>query len=180
MSEQKKRPQLLMRRATLNDLPPIQVPAGYEVRTYLPGDEAAWADVVNRSFGGKERTAETAREAITGQPLFEPDRLFFVTQDGRAVGTACAWEREGFPQGTGYLHMVAVAPEHQGHGLGRLLVNLVLHCFREKGYREVMLHTDDFRIPAIKSYLRAGFDPVIRDEDDRQRWNVIREKIEKA
>ncbi|NOZ21187.1 MAG: GNAT family N-acetyltransferase [Planctomycetes bacterium] len=177
MPEQTKRPQLLMCRPNLNDLPSIQVPEGYEVRTYQPGDEAVWADVVNRSFGGKERTAENAREVIMNRPQFEPDRLFFVTKDGEAVGTACAWERGGHPEGTGYLHMVGVVPGHQGHGLGKLLVSLVLDCFRRKGYRQVMLHTDDFRLPAIKSYLRAGFDPVIRDDEERLRWDAIRNQI---
>lgn len=179
MSQEKKKRQLLMCRPNLDDLSEIQVPAGYAVRTHQPGDDAVWADVVNRSFGGKERTAEDARNAIMNQPQFRPDCLFFVTKDGRAVGTACAWQRDEFPTGTGYLHMIGVAPEHQGHGLGRLLVHLVLDCFKRNGFSKVVLHTDDFRVPAIKSYLRAGFEPVYRDDDDRERWAAIFEKIKK-
>ena len=178
MSQQKKKRQLLMRRPNLDELPPIDVPEGYEVRTYQPGDDAVWADVINRSFGGDQRTAASARQAIMDRPQFAPDRLFFVTKDGVAAGTACAWYKDEFPSGTGYLHMIGVVPEHQGHGLGRLLVNLVLDCFKRNGFREVVLNTDDFRVPAIKSYLRAGFEPVYRDDDDRERWAAIFKIIE--
>lgn len=177
MSQEQQKRQLLMLRPGLDNLPAIRVAPGYAARTYQPGDDAVWADVINRSFGGKPRTPEDARNAIMSQPVFEPDRLFFVTRDGQGVGTACAWYKNEFPADTGYLHMVAVAPEHQGHGLGGLLVALVLDCFKRKGYRKVVLHTDDFRLPAIRSYLRAGFEPVYRDQDDRDRWAAILEKI---
>ena len=42
-------PQLEMLRAHLDDLPAIQVPEGYELRTYRPGDDQAWCDIMEGS-----------------------------------------------------------------------------------------------------------------------------------
>jgi hypothetical protein len=35
------------------------------------------------------------------------------------------------------------------------------------------LTTDDWRIPAIKSYIRAGFIPDLSTEDFKARWEKI-------
>ena len=40
------------------------------------------------------------------------------------------------------------------------------------------LTTDDWRIPAIKSYLRIGFTPDISTEDFKARWDEIFKIIE--
>ena len=83
--------QLRMIRPNLNDLPELQLPEGYEMRTYQEGDDVHWANVINNSFGGK-RTAEDARKAIMEQDVFDPDGLYFATYQGTPVGTACAWK----------------------------------------------------------------------------------------
>ncbi len=157
----------------LGALPEMQVPEGYGLRTYLPGDERAWADIMNTGVG--EWDARTAREKLTGMPQFEPDGLFFATFGGRPVGSACAWRKDAGERRTGSLHMVCVLPEHRGKQVGYALTLAVLHWFRGRGYEEVTLSTDDFRIPAIKSYLRLGFEPVIPDDSHRARWDAVLE-----
>ena len=43
----------------------------------------------------------------------------------------------------------------------------------DRGLSAVYLTTDDFRIPAIRAYLKMGFVPVISSEDLRIRWEKI-------
>ena len=45
------------------DYPNLDIPEGYEIRTYQEGDDVHWANVIGDSFGG-ERTAEDARRDI--------------------------------------------------------------------------------------------------------------------
>lgn len=172
------RKQLQMRRHHLEDLPEIEIPQGYEMRTYRKGDEADWARITNASLGGN-RSAEDAREGLTSKPEFMPDGLFFITHNGELVGTCCAYRLSAEETAEGYLHMLGVLPEHQGKRLGKALVAAVLHYFRDHGFRRAILHTDDFRIPAIRSYLRAGFQPDLRPEDETQpaRWEVVMNRI---
>ena len=164
--------QLRMLRPDLEELPEIQIPEGYGVRTYRPGDEANWARIIDASFGGR-RSAEDARKEIINKPQFAPEGLFFATHQGKPVGTACAWR--GTPEETevGYLHMVGVVPEHQGHRLGKLVSLCVLHFFKEHHFSRALLDTDDGRLPALKTYLNLGFKPVYRDDSHEERWKAV-------
>jgi len=163
--------QLQMVRRGFDGLPEIEVPQGYGLRTYVPGDEAAWAEIMNTGVG--EWTVERVRENLTDKPQFLPDGLFFATYETHAVGSACAWRHDADEWKKGYLHMVCVLPEHRGKQLGHMVTLAALHWFRDHGFDEVWLSTDDHRIPAIKSYLRLGFEPHIPDGTFRARWDAV-------
>ncbi len=168
--------QLRMIRPNLDELPQIQIPKGYGLRTYEPGDEAHWAVIINSSFGG-ERSAEDARKEIMDRPQFVPEGLFFATYGGKPVGTACAWRQSPDETKVGYVHMVGVETEHQGHRLGKLVSLRVLYFFKEHGFSMAILDTDDDRLPAIKTYLNIGFKPLYRDDSYPKRWRDICEKL---
>jgi mycothiol synthase len=42
-----------------------------------------------------------------------------------------------------------------------------------EGRTRAVLNTDDFRIPAIKTYLNLGFLPVLADHDYYDRWKSL-------
>ena len=166
--------QLKMRRPDLLDLPALVISPGYALRTWLPGDEQAWADIMNTGIG-EGWTVDLVREKFSTLPQFTPDAVFFATRDGQPVGTATAWRVPESETRQGYVHMVCVLPEHRGHNLGYLTTLATLHWFKQHGFSHAILETDDFRLPAIKAYLRLGFAPVIEPGDDemRQRWDRI-------
>ena len=169
--------QLRMVRPDLDNLPKLELPPGYDMRTYREGDEMHWANIISDSFGGKQRTAEDTRNEITGQERFVPDGFYFATHDGTPVGTACAWRQTVDETEVGYVHMVGVASAHTGHKLGKWVSLAVLIYFRDYGFRCAMLDTDDFRIPAIKTYLNLGFVPVYIEDEQPKRWRAIFEKL---
>lgn len=164
-----------MHRPNLEDLPPLTMPAGYRLRTYVPGDEEAWARIMNTGIG-QSHTAERCRANLIERPQFRSEGLFFaVTEEGEAVGSACAWRRPEEGEGSGYVHMVCVMPEHRGHRLGYWLSLAVLHRFREWGLADALLDTDDFRTPALRVYFDLGFVPLPREGDPTQaeRWEKV-------
>eukprot|EP01043_Picozoa_sp_COSAG02_P049780 COSAG02_NODE_5037_length_4704_cov_2.206253_2_plen_119_part_00 len=61
----------------------------------------------------------TAGEPAASQVEPEPELL--------AVGTCTAWEVGG----TGWIHSLAVATDHQGRGLSKILLAAALHRLRE-------------------------------------------------
>ena len=170
--------QLHMVHRNLSCLPDIEIPEGYELETYQPGDEQAWADIMNTGVG--EWTSEKCRENLTSQPQFLADGLFFITFGGKRVGSACAWRKSPDEWKVGVLHMICVVPEHRSKQLGHILNLTVLHYFRDHGFQEVWLSTDDFRIPAIKSYLRIGFEPHAFDDLHRERWQAVIRKTHES
>ena len=72
--------------------------------------------------------------------------------------------------------MVGSLPECRGLGIGHAMLSFALEQMTERGCTHAVLTTDDFRLPAIKTYLDAGFRPVLyRDpeSDMRERWHAV-------
>ena len=161
--------QLLMKRRTLRDVKKPRCPKGYSLRTYQDGDDVHWARIIAKAFRTQCPPSVFWRE-IANQKLFRPERVFFLLHEGKPVGTATAWSKPEFGSRAGYVHMVALLPEYTGKGLGKKLTTAVLWYFTENRLSSAFLHTDDHRLPAIRIYLELDFEPVIGNEDDRNRW----------
>lgn len=164
--------QLHMIRPHLDDLPEMVIPEGYTLRTYQPGDEAAWCEIMDTGVGSNW-TVEECRAQITDQDIFLPDGLFFITCNEEPVASACVWPNAMYGPTSAQVHMVCAKPSHRGKGLGYLVTLALLHYMRDHGYESTYLSTDDFRIPAIKAYLRLGFEPAYIEESHRLRWGAI-------
>lgn len=74
--------------------------------------------------------------------------------------------------------MVAAKPEARGRGIGNLMSLYAVRVLREQGMQTAYLTTDDFRIPAIKTYLKSGFTPDTSTSDFEERWRKILASIE--
>jgi GNAT superfamily N-acetyltransferase len=92
----------------------------------------------------------------------------FVLRDrrsNRSVGTASAvhnpaGSRFHFPAG-GQLAYLVVDAAHRGQGLGYALVAAVTERFYAAGYEHLWLGVQGWRLPAIRTYLRAGYRPFL-------------------
>jgi len=156
---------------------PPPVHEGVVLRTYYKGIEQAWAEVVNSTDLGGDYDASKVRRFLTERAQFDRHGLFLALDaaTGEPLATACAWR--GFFAGRvrPALHMVAAKPQARGRGLGKLLCQAVLHHLAGQGEREVVLRTDDHRIPAIATYLSLGFLPMRYHggEDHGRRWRDV-------
>ncbi|MFP3902936.1 MAG: GNAT family N-acetyltransferase [Armatimonadota bacterium] len=170
------KPQLTMKRPDLKNLPELQLPEGYQLRTFQSGDERAWENIVADAFDREVPRGQFGTR-IGAHDAFQPERLFFICHKGEAVATATAWYMEKWGENTGYVHMVGVKPGHRGKRLGYQVSLAVLHRLRDEGFEEAVLTTDDFRLPAIKTYLNLGFEPVLVHENQRKRWREVFEVL---
>ncbi len=73
----------------------------------------------------------------------------------------------------GRVHWMAIVPEFQRHGLGKVLLGAICQRLRELGHERAYLHTSAARIPAIQLYLRFGFAPVVRNAAERAVWKDV-------
>lgn len=165
-------PQLVMRRADLLHLPDVRLPDACSLRCYRGGDERAWNTIVTESFGAEpgEYDFETS---IRARRPFVGERVFFVECAGEPAATASAMREGPTERRRGYLHMVAVRPAHRGRRLGYAVSLAALRRMAAEGAADVILRTDDFRIPAIRTYLRLGFEPVLVHGNQRRRWRAV-------
>lgn len=170
-------PQLYMRYTAFDRLPALgaqvgTLPDGISLCTHAPQDKEAWEVLVAESFG----TPYSFAKIMEGYPQYHPSRIFYLVRDGKKIATAAAFEHRNFP-GQGWLHMVGVSPDAQGEGLAKHVVLAALWSFFARGYASVMLSTDDFRIPAIKTYLRLGFVPFHNHESHAARWQAVLDQL---
>lgn len=115
------------------------------------------------------------RESIEEYPDCIPmrDVHFVSNESGERVATITTITHA---DGSGYVHMVKAKASEHGRGLGHAMARHALQIFAERGVERVLLTTDDFRLAAIKTYLDAGFRPVIVEDpasDMNARWDSV-------
>ncbi len=164
-----------MEKIGLADIPAVALPAGYSMRTFRDGDEAALARIYCDAKLDKD-TVEIVRADVLGDPCFKPERVFIAEFDGVPVGTGSAWLTPDEPD-VGYLHMLGVLREHHGKRLGLALTCAALCYTRDEGLDTQRLMTDDWREAAIRMYLKLGYDPLIVDRSQYKRWDAIARKL---
>lgn len=168
--------QLIMVRKTLKDLPEVVLPKGYRIRFHEDGDHERLTPVFQQCFD-PGWNADRILKTFVDAPVWSPNRMCVLCCGDQVVGTATAWEARERP-GHGLVHYLAVLPDHRGLHLGTALTVRVLELLREMGYPDAWLTTDDFRLPAIRTYLSLGFEPVCKEKSHEERWEIVRHKLQ--
>ncbi len=178
--------ELLIRmvRPNLDDLPAISLPEGYRLATAAELDDApaTWADVITRSFGDRQSTAEGFQADYASKVQYDPEGVFFIMHGDEAVSTAFAWRDQPDETEFGRVHWVGTLKEHGRKGLASAVVLAVLHYFKERGFKRGFLETQGSRLPAIRVYMALGFEPGICSEEKRAGeeavWADVRARLE--
>jgi len=146
-----------------------EVPSGYEVRQFRPGDETAYDDLFHLAFADTNTLEHTRATAL--------DDGFFVVEhnnSGHLVTTCAAQhiENDRHPGG-GQLGWLVGDPAHAGKRLGTIVSATVTNLLADAGYALPYLQTNDFRYEAIAIYLKLGWRPYLFAEDMEQRWRDV-------
>ena len=168
--------QLDMNFNRFDSLPELMLPKGYSLSTLQERSDDDWIEALNATgelgVWDRKRAAETLKSER--HPIREG--TFIVMFAGEPVATACVvvpTPAEKRPE----MGWVSASPEHQGKGLGFQVSVAALHFMKQLGYLETFLHTDDFRLPAIKTYLKLGFEPQIIHDSHPGRWKAVLERL---
>ncbi len=163
----------------MTEIRPYPLDEAYFFRNIDEADDddiGAWVEICKHGLCAPDADRQAYTDSITNMPCLVPGTdLFFVCEKagGRPVATLTAHLDE---TGDGWIHMVAALEAVRGKKIGHAM--LARGLARLWGcVPRVWLTTDDFRRPAIRNYLAAGFLPVLWDEDMMERWNVIFDEI---
>lgn len=154
----------------------IELPEGYSVRSFRKGDEEKYATLLNNKDLGYWTVDRL--DSILSNPL-SPDGVYFVTYGDELVAAACSQDHGVDARGklVGECGWVAGDPAHSGKGIGMAVCAAVVNHLLDRGYDEIFLLTDHWRYPAIKTYLKLGFEPRRDGADDRYLWKKICERF---
>ena len=164
--------QLAMRARLNTTLPdPGPLPPRVSLHAADGHERASWNWIIKASFDEKQDYG-----MIAGDPTCAPERVFFLRHARLDVATATA---RVMGDGTGRVHMVGIHPAYAGRGWARFVVLEAMKCLQGLGLDECTLTTDDFRLPAIRTYLSLGFEPLYESDDDemKARWEAIFVKL---
>jgi len=156
--------------------PTVDVPPGYTLRTYRPGDEPGFYHVMALA-GWPGWDDEKLRPWIARIP---PESWFMILHDATQTIVATAMglhdHSNDHPFG-GELGWVAADPAHRGQGLGRAVCAAVTARLIAAGYRNIHLYTEHWRLAAIKLYLKLGYAPFLYTPEMPKRWREICEQL---
>lgn len=141
----------------------------------LPNAITHWLDIMQYGLSEGLQGQEFYYESMKPHPDYREDHTFFIVEQNNPVAAITVICNENTKNG--YIHMVACKECARGKGYGTLLNDIALYVLKSEGMKTAYLTTDDWRIPAIKSYLRAGFTPDRSTEDFVARWDLIEKNI---
>lgn len=169
----------VMRRPATLELEPLDapgsgVPDGVEIRGFRPDNPAETAELLAlnaAAFASHPEQGQMDEEAFAercAESWFRPEGLLVAIDhrpgsptEGRMLGFH--WTKVA-ERDTGEVYVVAISPESQGLGLGRLLTLAGLHHLHARGVREVILYVESDNAAAIRVYRdKLGFTHDPRD-----------------
>ena len=159
-----------------NDGKPCEYPVFPQGVTVKNWDEVSspvekWLDIIQYGLSEKLEDKEYYEKCNYHYKDYKPSDCYFFLFNGQEVATVtviCDDEKK-----EGYIHMVAAKPNARGLGVGNLMSLFAVYVLKLRSMQTAYLTTDDFRIPAIKTYLKGGFYPDLSTEDFKNRWDAI-------
>jgi ribosomal protein S18 acetylase RimI-like enzyme len=164
-----------MIRKNLEQIPEFELPDGFSLRQYRPGDEENWLRIHLVADRLQPITPELyVREFGSDRARLSERQYFLLAPNGQAIGTATAWFKDNFEgRRFGRVHWVAIVPEYQGRGLAKPLMSTICRRLQELGHDCAYLTTSTARLPAINLYRRFGFEPLIRTPEEADIWKRL-------
>ena len=154
------------------------LPSGYEYADYDVTFDNKWVQLINESNDFLSLgiwTKETLYEVMIEQLL--PRGSVLVIRGGELV--ACAGLcRYAHSAKIAVMMYFLVHHDHRGQGLSHAMIQKVLQYCKNNGFRAISLLTDDYRLAAIKVYLREGFLPVDQNSiESEEKWRKVFEQL---
>ena len=157
--------------------PAPQLPARCRMVDFTELDDAmnAWLDIVQYGLSQGRMDEEYYHLAMTSRTWYREKNCYFLLEDGQPMATIavlCDQDKK-----EGYIHMVACKEAARGKGYGTLLSEWAVYVLKQEGMETAYLTTDDWRIPAIKTYLATNFEPDLSTDDFKERWQQIYQQL---
>ena len=145
-------------------LPMTDGTAAIDWRPFRPGaDDATWLEVNRLSFAAHPIQGTMVQEDLDrakADSSFDPAG-FVITSEGDQMTGFC-WTKihsDAKPP-VGEIYIIGAHPNYQGRGLGRALVLAGLDWLHDQGLTIGMLYVEADNDPAVRLYLRLGFEIV--------------------
>ncbi|WP_197032345.1 GNAT family N-acetyltransferase [Bacillus sp. UNC41MFS5] len=148
-----------------SDMPDLNIPDDYRIKSFTPGeDEGIWSEVRNAGFAnlkGNETpvTLEMVAKMVSDNDYLEGG-MKILYHLGKPVGIVRGADDEYENTPIMNIGPLAVIPEYQGRGLGRILLRTALQFAKEKKYKKTILSVNGENERAQSLYIKEGFKQI--------------------
>ncbi|MEI6579416.1 MAG: GNAT family N-acetyltransferase [Eubacteriales bacterium] len=164
-------PALRMWRSNVS-LPACSLPQGYKIRKLKDDEGEAWCACLLNDMGIDVMSQDLFKEKML-EDSSVPDGSIFCVEDGNHIPVATATAQLKLDGNIANLHMVGARECERGKGIGLAVCAAAVQKHIDDGQSGCFLTTHDWRLPAIKHYIKLGFLPVLNHESMRGRWEII-------
>ncbi len=148
-----------MHRSLDQELPPVEVPAGYRIRPLAGEAEVvAYVALHRAAFASDSMTAEWRLRTLRAPEYVPALDLVSEAPDGALAGFCVLWLAPA--RRLGQIEPMGVHPAHRGRGLAWALMDEGFRRLRAHGAETALVETESTRNPALRAYEAAGFRPA--------------------
>lgn len=162
------------------EVPDYDLPEGYDIRAFRPGrDEESWCEVRNSAFAtlqGSETplTSEQVAKMVQADDYIEGG-LMILYHNEKPVGVVKGSKDEYEDKPIMNIGPLAIIPQYQGRGLGRILLRASIKFAKDNGYDRTILCVNAENERAKALYIQEGFRQV--EGVVCYRYDLTRERI---
>jgi ribosomal protein S18 acetylase RimI-like enzyme len=122
-----------------------------QIRAYQPSDEVAVVDLWQRCQ--LTRSWNDPRKDIARKLAVQPEMFLVAMMDEAIVGTVMA----GYEGHRGWINYLAVCPDHQRRGIGRMLMEEAEMLLKRAGCPKINLQVRSTNSEVIAFYRAIGY-----------------------
>ena len=143
-----------------DQLPELELPRGYFVRSFQKGDTPLLTRVQNDAFTGGWGFCPNTEEQIeyrTQMPNTSHAGIVFLFEGENPAGYCWTVLVPGYNGIRGIIGMIGVVPDYRGKGVSRHILHAGMKHLRSIGLAEIGLEVDGNNDPAVGLYKSVGF-----------------------
>lgn len=167
--------EIYMVRPNLENIPQVDVPDGYRIRTLRPDEGGLWTDIWREADPWTQLgPGMFAHQFGDDLPALQWRSFIVENEQGVAVATTTAWYNRSYKgDDYGQIHWVATRQSHWRRGIGKAMLSYALQQMA-RWHDKAFLGTQTQRVPAIKLYLDFGFVPDLDHPGAREAWREVK------
>ena len=152
-------------------------PEGFYMRAYQPGDGVGWCKCcIDGKLGVDELSEDVFARIMLNDKTVNPANIFFLISPTNEIAGSVTYQYSP-KSDTGTIHMVGIEKSYRGMRLSLPMMLYAMQKILGDGKTTIDLSTDDWRLPAIKTYFNAWFEPDYYSDDMEERWQRVREQL---
>ena len=141
-------------------VPSVQLPPGYSIESFRPGDEERLTMVQNASFrdswGFCPNTVEEVRYGV-GMSISNQDGILFLAHGDDTAGYCWTYIVGESQPLAGIIGMIGITPEYRSRGLSKPILLAGMNYLYSRGVDYIGLDVDAENTPGVRLYTSVGF-----------------------